>query len=109
MKFQLFALLLLSVSMASATDCWQLTNENGQAECFYITFENCEDTYYDEFYDCERDRLDLQNKSENLIEKLVNNIDPEYESESLNKLYKWSNNDIFLFFLFFYLLYLILK
>lgn len=101
----LFAFLLLSISMASATDCWQLTNESGELECFYISFENCNDTYYDEFFDCERERLDIELKEENIIQKLSEKIAPDYESEILTKLYTFSNIQIFFFSLFSYLLY----
>ena len=104
----LFALLLFSVSLVSATDCWQLTNENGEYECFYISFENCNETYYDEFYDCERERLDIELKTDNIIQKIAEKVAPDYESESLTKLYDFSNILIFFFSLFCYLFYWII-
>ena len=109
MKFQLFALLLFSVSMVSATDCWQLTSENGEAECFYISFDGCENTYYDEFYNCERDRLDYEYETDNIIKKIMDTISPNSESERLNKLYKWSDINILITILFLFFLYKILE
>lgn len=105
MKLQLLFILLFSFSFVSATDCWQLTDENGEPECLYISFDNCSDIYYDEFYDCERERLDIELKEENIIQKLSEKIAPNYESEILTKLYTFSNIQIFFFSLFCYLLY----
>lgn len=109
MKFQLLLILLFSVSLVSATDCWQLTNENGEYECFYLSFNECDDVYYDEFYDCERDRLDITLKTDNIIQKFTEKTFPDYESESLTKLYNLSNAQIFFFSLFCYLFYWIIE
>lgn len=109
MKFQLFALLLLSVSMVSATDCWQLTSENGQTECFYISFDGCENIYYDEFFDCERDRLDYKNQTDNIIKKIINTVSPDSESDRLNKLYELSDINILIALVFVFFLYKILE
>ena len=104
----LFVLLLFSVSLVSATDCWQLTSENGSPECLYVSFENCEDIYYDEFYDCERERLDIGMQTDNIIQKITESV-TDYESESLTKLYSLTNIQIFLIGLFCYLLYWMIR
>lgn len=99
----LFALLLFSFSLVSATDCWQLTHENNISKCVYVDAENCTD--YDNFYDCERERL----KPENIIQSLIESIAPNYESEYLNKLYTLSNTQILFFCLFVFLLWWMLN
>ena len=107
MKVQLlFALLLLSVSMVSASDCWQLTDdETPKCEYFELDIQNCTEFYYNEYLDCERERLKIVLAGDNIIQKIVENVSPDYESEKLNRLYKLSNLQIFSFLIFSFLLY----
>ena len=101
----IFALLLFSISLVSATDCWQLTDESGEYECFYLSFEDCSDTYYDEYLDCERERLTILLKTDNFIQKFIEKVAPNYESERLTKLYDLSNFQLLFIALFIYLVY----
>ena len=104
--YLLFSLLLLSVSIVSASDCWHLTGEETiECEYFELDIQNCTEFYYNEYLDCERERLKIVLAGDNIIQKIVENVSPDYESEKLNRLYKLSNLQIFSFLIFSFLIY----